>query len=186
MKKKDVSTINDSLYYESDENIDMISDSDKQVDPRNDPIAETHIVDRVFNLSVRVGLFKTAVVIGGSIGPVTNVLENPSVDLPLGLQCKIVGVNRNILNCTSPDSRNIRRNNSWIGTQRVNESIFSLSRDLTKTSSLQICKGSIEPLETFIHVSATQERNLNLSCIEKLGVKVSSVKSSLIWTLENG
>ena len=32
MKKKDVSTINDFVYYESDEHLDMISDSDKQVD----------------------------------------------------------------------------------------------------------------------------------------------------------
>ena len=28
MKKKDVSTINDSIYYESDEHVDTISDSD--------------------------------------------------------------------------------------------------------------------------------------------------------------
>ena len=76
MKNKYVSTINNSVYYESDEKVDMISDSNKQVHPRNNPITETHIVDRVRNLSVGVGLFKPAVVIGGRIGPVTNVLEN--------------------------------------------------------------------------------------------------------------
>ena len=32
MKKKDVSTINDSVYYESDEHADTISDSSKPVD----------------------------------------------------------------------------------------------------------------------------------------------------------
>ena len=47
MKKKDVSTIKYSVYYESDENIDTISDSNKQVDPRSDPMVETHIVDKV-------------------------------------------------------------------------------------------------------------------------------------------
>ena len=79
MKDKDVSKINDSVYYELDEHVDTISDSNKQVDPRNNPTADTHIFDRVRTLSVRVGLFKPAVVIGGSVGLVTNVLENSSV-----------------------------------------------------------------------------------------------------------
>ena len=38
MKKKYVSTINDSVYNESNEHVDTISDSIKQVDPRNNPI----------------------------------------------------------------------------------------------------------------------------------------------------
>ena len=142
MKKKDVSTKNDSVYYELDEHIDTISDSNKQVDPRKDPTAQTHIFDRVCNLSVRVRLFEPAVVIGGCIGPVKNILKNSRVELPLnslsplntnqskafviGSQCKSVGDNRNILNCTSPDSRTIQLNNSWIGTPPVNEGIFSL------------------------------------------------------------
>ena len=70
MKEKDVSTINDSVYHELDEHVDTINDSKKQVDPKNYPIAETHIVDRVRSLSVGVRLFKPAVVIGGSIGHV--------------------------------------------------------------------------------------------------------------------
>ena len=130
MKNKDVSTINDSVYYESDEQVDTISDVNKQVDPRSDPIAETHIFDRVCNLSVGVRLFDPAV-IGGRMGPVTNVLENSRVELflnslsPLntntlkafviGSACKIVGVNRNIINCTFPD-RTIQGNHSRIGT----------------------------------------------------------------------
>ena len=83
MKKKDVSTINDSVYYESDEQVDTISDSKIQVNPRNYPIAETHIFNRVRNLSVGVVIFKPAIVIGGRIGPITNVLENSRVELPL-------------------------------------------------------------------------------------------------------
>ena len=69
MKNKYVSTINDSVYYELDDHVETISDFNKQVDPRNYPIAETHIVDRVCRLSVRVGLFEPAIIIGGSIGP---------------------------------------------------------------------------------------------------------------------
>ena len=72
---EDVSKIKDSVYYELDEQVDTISDSNKQVDPRIDPMAETHIVDIVFNLSVVVGLFEPAVIVG-RIGPVTNVLDN--------------------------------------------------------------------------------------------------------------
>ena len=83
MKKKYVSTINDSVYYKSDEHLDTISDSNKQIDPRNDTISENHIVDRFLNLSVRVGLFEPAFVIGGRIGTVTNFLENLRVELPL-------------------------------------------------------------------------------------------------------
>ena len=82
-----------------------------------------------------------------------------------------LGVNRNILNCTLLDSRNIRQKNSWIGNPRVNEGIFSPSCDLKKTSSLQICTGSIDLLDTSINGSTTLERNLKFSCIEKLGVK---------------
>ena len=35
MKKKDVSTINDLVYYELDEHVDTISDSRKQIDASN-------------------------------------------------------------------------------------------------------------------------------------------------------
>ena len=34
MKKKDASTINDSVYYDSDEQVETISDSNKQVDSK--------------------------------------------------------------------------------------------------------------------------------------------------------
>ena len=50
--KKDVLIINDSVYYESDEHVDMISDSRKQFGASNEPIKDTHIVDRINNLSV--------------------------------------------------------------------------------------------------------------------------------------
>ena len=52
MKKKETKTINDSVYYESDEHTDTISDSIKQVDASNKPIKDTHIVEGINNLSV--------------------------------------------------------------------------------------------------------------------------------------
>ena len=61
--KKDVLTINDLVYYELDEHVDTISDSRKQVDASNEPIKETHIVDRVSNLSVGVVSVDPAVIL---------------------------------------------------------------------------------------------------------------------------
>ena len=180
-----VSTINDSIYYESDEQVDTISDPNKQVDPRSDPMADTHIVDRVRKLSVVVGLFEPAI-IGGGIGNdlVANVLENLYVDLSLnslctlntntlkvfviGSACKSVGVNRNTLNCTPLDR--MIQNHSRIGTPGVNKGVFILSRG--KTSSFSKWTGNINTSDTSVHGSAIQENNLDLSCIEKVGVKI--------------
>ena len=50
IKKKDISTINDSVYNESDEHVDTIIDSIKQVDARNNPIKETRVVKGVSTL----------------------------------------------------------------------------------------------------------------------------------------
>ena len=61
MKKKEAKTVNDSVYHESDEHTDTISHSSKQVDASNKPITETHIVDRVCNLSVGVVSVEPAV-----------------------------------------------------------------------------------------------------------------------------
>ena len=147
-------------------------------------MAETHIVHRVRKLSVGVGIFEPAV-IGGGIGNdlVTNVLENLRVELYLnslsplntsrskafviGSACKSMEVNRNTLNCTLPD-RTIQ-NHSRIGTPGVNEGVFSPIRG--KTSIFAKWTGNIEPLDTSVHGSVTQERNSDFSCIEKVGVK---------------
>ena len=81
IQKKDVSTINDSVYYDLDEHADTISDSNKHVDPRNYLESETHIVNRIRKLSFR--LLKPAVfrVIGK--GLIKNVLENSHVEISL-------------------------------------------------------------------------------------------------------
>ena len=52
IQNKDISTINDSIYYESDDQVDMISDSKKQVDPSSDARVYTHVIDRIRKLSV--------------------------------------------------------------------------------------------------------------------------------------
>ena len=69
----------------------------------------------------------------------------------------------------SLDSRNSVGNNSRMVTPGLNKYIFSPSRDTT--SSLLSCTGNIEPFNTHVHGSATQESNLNSSCIEEVVVK---------------
>ena len=183
IQKKDVSTIKDYVYYESDEQVYTISDSNKQVDPRIDPMAETHIVDRFLKLSVGVGLFKPAV-IGVIIKYlVTNFQENSRMELSINrlsplntdtskaivisLEYKSAGVDRNTLSCT-PSDRTIW-NHSRIGTPGVNKGVFSPTRG--KIFSFAKWTGNIEPLDTSVHRFATQERNLDFSRIEKVGVK---------------
>ena len=68
MKNKDVSKISDSIYNDSDEHVDTISDSSKQVDASNEPMKDTHIVDGINNLSVRVVSVEPAVIGVGIIG----------------------------------------------------------------------------------------------------------------------
>ena len=79
-----------------------------------------------------------------------------------------MGGNRNII-CTSRDSRNSRENHSSIGTPGVNTDVFSPRSDTT--SNLLSCTGNIVKVDTHVHGSATQERNLELLCIEEVGVK---------------
>ena len=82
IQNKDVSTINDSVYYKSDEQVDTIRDSKKQVDPSSDPKEETHIIDRIRKLSVR-QLFKPAV-IGVIVQDfITNFQESSRMELSL-------------------------------------------------------------------------------------------------------
>ena len=138
MKKKDVITIINSEYNDSDEHVDSISYSTKQVDTINDPMKETCIVDGVRTLSIGFGILKPDVIIiivQDSTDLVTHVLTNSSEQLSMtilsplntfqskafviGLQDKILGGNRNII-CMSLDSINSMVNHSRIGTPGVN------------------------------------------------------------------
>ena len=82
MKNKYVSTINDSVYYESDDHVDTISDSSKQVDASNNPIKDTHIVYGINNLSVGVIFVDPAVIGVGIIGQgITQVVINWGINI---------------------------------------------------------------------------------------------------------
>ena len=70
MKKKDVSTINNLVCYESDEHADTISDSSKPVDASNEPITDTHIVEGINNLLVGIISVKPDIIGAGIIGQV--------------------------------------------------------------------------------------------------------------------
>ena len=68
MKKEKISTTNDLVYYESDKHADTMRDSSKQVDTSNKPIKDTHIVDRVRNLSFGIVSVKPDVIGAKIIG----------------------------------------------------------------------------------------------------------------------
>ena len=179
----------------------MIRDSSKQVDARNYPIKETHIVDRACNLSVGVGYLEPAVFRIGIIGQgitylitngdtniganlVMNVLKNSdeqlfntnssrlntlqSEEFVIGSPDESVESNRKI-KCTSRDGRNIRGDHTKIKTPGVNEDVVSPRSDTT--SNVLSCTGNVEKLDTLVHGSTTQERNLVSLCIEEVCVK---------------
>ena len=83
IEKKDVPTINYSVYYDSDDQVDTISDPKKQVDPISNLKEDTQIIDRIRKLSVRPILFEPAVlqVIGQDL--VTSVRETSHMNLSL-------------------------------------------------------------------------------------------------------
>ena len=90
MKKGNVSTIKNSVYYESDEHADTISDSSKPVDAINELIKDTHIVEGIYNLPVGIVYVEPAVIgvviIGqgitqGVIIGITNIGRNIVTDI---------------------------------------------------------------------------------------------------------
>ena len=173
-----------------DEHVETLSDSSTQVDAINDPIKETHVVNRSSTLSIVVGSIEQAVI--GIIGEgstqlstnlVTNVLTNSSKELfmmissPLNTfksKAFVVGShdesmegNRYII-CMPRDSRNIRGDHSSIDSPRTNKDIFCPRIDTTSTLLKDV--DNIGKFDTHVHRSATQGRNLELSCIEEVGV----------------
>ena len=107
MKEEKVSTINDLAYYESDEHADTMSDSSKQVDASNKPITDTHIVERVNNLSVDVVSVEPAIIgvriIGrgitqGVISGRTSIVKNIVTDIFPDSSKQLFGTNMFQLN----------------------------------------------------------------------------------------
>ena len=91
----------------------------------------------------------------------------------IGSQDESVEGNRNII-CTSRDSRTIEGDHSEIDTPGVNKEVLSPRSDTN--SNLLSCTENIKKFDTHVHSSATQERNLELLCIEEVGVKSISPK----------
>ena len=102
MKNKKAKTIDDLVYHESDEHADTISDSSKQVDASNEPIIDTHIFDRVCNLSVGIVSVEPAVIGVGIIGQGitqgvingrTNILKNIVTDILMNYSTQLFETN---------------------------------------------------------------------------------------------
>ena len=201
MKNKYVSTINNLVYYESDEHVDTISDSSKQVDASNKPIKDTHIVNGINNISVGVRSFEPAVigvviigqgitqgVINGgtNIGSnlVTNVLTNSSKILfdtntfqlnTLQSETLVIG----------PQDESVKSNNRIICTPSDSRNIRGehisridtpgVNKDIWSvidtTSNVLSCTDNVEKFDTIFHSSTTQERNLESLQIKEVGVK---------------
>ena len=62
IQNKEVSTINNSAYYESEDQVDTISDSKEQVYSSSNPSLYTNIYDRIQKLSIRPLTLKPVVV----------------------------------------------------------------------------------------------------------------------------
>ena len=86
----------------------------------------------------------------------------------IGSQDESVEGNRKII-FTSRHSRNIREDHSRIGTPGVNKEVWSPRSDMT--SNVMSCRDNIKKFIALVHSSTTQERNMESSCIEEVGVK---------------
>ena len=62
IQNKDISKINNYAYYESDDQVDTISDSKEQVDPSSNPRVDTRITDGIQKLSIGKILFEPAII----------------------------------------------------------------------------------------------------------------------------
>ena len=157
IQTKYVATINNSVYYESGDQVDTISDSNKQVDPSSDPRVDTHIIDRIRKLSVR-PITLELVVIKQDI--VTSVQETSRNGIsPNSLNVKEI-IKDVACNSAQVDKIFVRTPSRAIHDQPgVNVDVFSPSRGIN--SSFAKWSRNIEPLNTSVNGSAGQERNLD-------------------------
>ena len=127
MKDEKVSTINDLVYYESDEHADTISDSIKQVDASNKPITDTHIVDRVLNLSFGIVSVDPAVIGVGIIGR----------GIPQGVISGGTSIVKNIVTDIFPDSSNrlFETNTFQLNSLQSDTLVIRLQEESTKSTN---------------------------------------------------
>ena len=197
MKNKDVSTINDSVYYESDEHAYTISDSSKQVDASNEPIKDTHIVEVINNLSVGIVSVEPAIIRVGIIGQgITQGVINGDTSISSNIVTDILTDSSRILFETNmfqlnllqsetlvigPQEESAKRTNRIICTPRNSRKISGnhISRIDTpgvneyiwgvidKTYNVLSHTDKIEKFDTIVQRSTNQERNLESSRIEE-------------------
>ena len=79
------------------------------------------------------------------------------------------------------DSRNIRGDRiSRIDTPGVNKNVWGV---IDATSNVLSDADNVDKFDTSVQSSTTQERNLELSCIEEKSLKVSSLNSERSLTI---
>ena len=134
MKKKDVSTINDLVYYESDEHADTISYSSKQVDASNESTKYTHIVEGINNLPVGIVSVEPAVIGVGIIGKVITqgVINGDTI------------ISSNIVTDILIDSRKIlfERNTIQLNSLQSETLVIGLKDESVKRTNKIICTPS--------------------------------------------
>ena len=190
MKKKEVSTINDSVYYESGEHVDTISDSSKPVDASNKPITDTHIVEGIHNLSVGIVSVYSAVIRVRIIGQgITQGVTNGSTNIGSNIVTDILTNSSNILFGTNTFQLNslqsktlvirqqdesMKRTNRIISSPSDNRNISSncvISIDtpgvnnnvwsvIDTTFNMLSDSDNVKKFDIIVQSSTTQERNL--------------------------
>ena len=84
-ENKYASTVNDFAYHNLDECKDEISDSSKQVEVSKEPITDTHIVDRVWNLLDRIVSVKPDLTGVGIIGRGRRGITQGMINVGIGI-----------------------------------------------------------------------------------------------------
>ena len=197
MKKTDVSTINDLVYYYSDEHADTISDSSKLVDANNEPITDTHIFKGINNLSVKVVSVEPAVIGVVIIGQVvtrdvingsTNIISNIVTYIFTNSSKQLFETNTFQLNLLQsetlmigPQNESVKITNKVtsmpIGSRNISGNRISridnprVNKDIWSvidtTSNLMSDADNDKKFDISVHCFTTQERNLELLQIEE-------------------
>ena len=194
MKKKDVSTISDSVYIDLDEHVDAIIDSIKQFDARNYPIKETHIIDGSSALSIRVLSVEPAIIGIGIIrqgstqiitNSNTNIGSNRVTNVLMNFSEQFFDTNSSRLNTFQSEAFVIGLQDEYVEGYRKIICRSCDSRNIrgdhsrigtpgvneeiwiprsNTTLNVLICTGNVKKFDTLVHGSKTQERNLESSC----------------------
>ena len=201
MKKKVKKEIDNSVYHESDEHSDTISDSSKQVDTSNKPITYTQIVEGVNNLSVRIVSVKPAVIgVGiiergipqGVISGRTSIVKNIVTNISSDSNKKIIETNTFQLNSLQSETlvigsqdESMKSTNRIISTPSYSRNIKGnrISRIDTPgvnkmfwgvidtTSNVLSDADNVEKFDKIVQSSTNQERNIESSRIEEESLK---------------